>query len=303
MTLSPATRRIIGWILVIAALIGTAIGINTLVLHLTLDPLADVRAYYDAGARLNAGLPLYEQDATTNDPHFYRYPPLLAILFRPLALLPFEAAAAIWEAVVLAAFALTLRRIGLGRNVLLVLGMLAMPVIWTLVIGQAHALVTLLLTFGNPVAVALAGHLKLFPWLAAVYWVGRRDWRSLGTFAAAVVGLGLVQLVLAPDATIAYLGFPGLEQVGQVNNLSPYEVSPLLWLVLVVAGTVLALRLAPTRWGWTAAVILSVGVTPRLLAYQLSSLLAAFGGPREDRAPWSPGDPAADAPPRPRDPA
>lgn len=303
MTLSPATRRAIGWILVIAALIGTAIGLNTLVLHLTLDPLADVRAYYDAGARLNAGLPLYEQDATTNDPHFYRYPPLLAIAFRPLALLPFEVAAAIWEAVVLGAFALTLRRIGLGRNVLLVLGMLAMPVIWTLVIGQAHALVTLLLAFGNPIAVALAGHLKLFPWLAAVYWVGRRDWRALGTFVAAVVGLGLVQLVLAPDATIAYLGFPGLEQVGQVNNLSPYEVSPLLWIVLVVVGTVLALRLAPTRWGWTAAVILSVGVTPRLLAYQLSSLLATFGGPREDRAPWSPGDPAADAPPRPRDPA
>lgn len=303
MTLSPATRRAIGWILVIAALIGTAIGLNTLVLHLTLDPLADVRAYYDAGARLNAGLPLYEQDATTNDPHFYRYPPLLAIAFRPLALLPFEVAAAIWEAVVLGAFALTLRRIGLGRNVLLVLGMLAMPVIWTLVIGQAHALVTLLLAFGNPIAVALAGHLKLFPWLAAVYWVGRRDWRALGTFVAAVVGLGLVQLVLAPDATIAYLGFPGLEQVGQVNNLSPYEVSPLLWMVLVVVGTVLALRLAPTRWGWTAAVILSVGVTPRLLAYQLSSLLATFGGPREDRTPWSPGDPAADAPPRPRDPA
>lgn len=283
MTLSPATRRVIGWVLVIAALIGTGIGINTLVLHLTMDPLADVRAYYDAGARLNAGLPLYEQDATTNDPHFYRYPPLLAIAFRPLALLPFELAAATWEAVVLGAFALTLRRIGLGRNVLLALGMLAMPVIWTLVIGQAHALVTLLLAFGNPVTVALAGHLKLFPWLAAVYWVGRRDLRALATFAAAVIGLGLVQLVLAPEATIAYLGFPGLEQVGQVNNLSPYEVSPLLWLVLVAVGTVLALRLAPTRWGWAAAVALSVGVTPRLLAYQLSSLLAAFGGPREDR--------------------
>ena len=79
-----------------AALIGLAIGANTLVLHLTTDPLADVRAYYDAGARLNAGLPLYEQPAGTNDAEFYRYPPLLAILFRPLALLPYEAAAAVW---------------------------------------------------------------------------------------------------------------------------------------------------------------------------------------------------------------
>ena len=76
------------WVLIAASVLGLIIGLDTLVLHLRLDPLADVRAYYDAGARLNAGLPLYVQTATTDDPGFYRYPPLLAIAFRPLALLP-----------------------------------------------------------------------------------------------------------------------------------------------------------------------------------------------------------------------
>src|SRR5512134_626841 len=76
-------------VLTVAAGLGLLIGIQTAVLHLRMDPLADVHAYYDAGARLNAGLPLYEQPASTDDAAFYRYPPLLAILFRPLALLPF----------------------------------------------------------------------------------------------------------------------------------------------------------------------------------------------------------------------
>src|SRR6476646_6140880 len=82
------------FVLIAASVLGVIIGLDTLILHLTTDPLADVHAYYDAGARLNAGLPLYDQPATTDESDFYRYPPLLAILFRPLATLPFEAAAA-----------------------------------------------------------------------------------------------------------------------------------------------------------------------------------------------------------------
>ena len=51
--------------------------------HLRMDPLADVRAYYDAGARLNAGLPLYLDVASTNVPGSYHYPQLLAIAVLP----------------------------------------------------------------------------------------------------------------------------------------------------------------------------------------------------------------------------
>ena len=102
-------------VLVLAAVVGVLIGIETLLLHLRLDPLADVHAYYDAGARLNAGLPLYDQPAGTDDAAFYRYPPLLAVVFRPLALLPFQTAALIWEALLLVLFAATIYRSGI-RN-------------------------------------------------------------------------------------------------------------------------------------------------------------------------------------------
>ncbi len=285
---TPNVRRVLAG----AAVLGLALGIQTLVLHLSTDPLADVHAYYDAGARLNAGLPLYDQPATTDENAFYRYPPLLAIAFRPLAALPFEAAAVIWEAFLVGCFALTVRRLGLNRRTWVVLGMLALPTGWSLAVGQAQVAVTLFMTLGSPVALALAAHLKIFPALAAIWWVGRRDWRSLGWFAVWLAAFGMLQLVFEPVGTLAFPSTLGFEQVGNVENRSLYAISPPAWAIAVVAGTVVAWRLAPTRFGWPAAVVLSVLATPRLLIYQLSTFAAALGGPK-------PPPPAAEAAGRP----
>jgi hypothetical protein len=273
---TPNVRRVLAG----AAVLGLVLGIQTLILHLSTDPLADVHAYYDAGTRLNAGLPLYDQPATTNDNEFYRYPPLLAIVFRPLALLSFEAAAAVWEAFLVVCLALTVARLGLNRRTLLVLGMLALPTLWSLAVGQAQIVVTLLMAFGSPLALALAAHLKIFPALAAIWWLGRRDLRSFAWFVAWVAAIGVVQLVLEPAGTLTFPSSLGLEQVGDVENRSLYAYSPIAWAVAVVAGTVVAWRLAQTRYGWAAAVALSVLATPRLLIYQLSTLVAALREPR-----------------------
>src|SRR5206468_788275 len=96
---TPNVRRV----LVAAAVLGVALGVETVVLHVTTDPLADLHAYVDAGARLNAGQPLYGQPAGPDDAAFYRYPPLLAVAFRLLALLPFPVVAVIWEALLFGA--------------------------------------------------------------------------------------------------------------------------------------------------------------------------------------------------------
>jgi len=56
------------------AVVGGLVGLATLWMHLTGDPLADTRAYYDAAARLNAGGPLYPPGADTNLAGFYHYP-------------------------------------------------------------------------------------------------------------------------------------------------------------------------------------------------------------------------------------
>lgn len=285
MVISQRQQWIVDRTLVGAAIVLGLVGVFVFLFHLLTDPLIDIHAYYDAATRLNTGLPLYAGQGSVDNPEYYRYPPLLAILFRPLALLPFAAAALIWELVTIAALLATVWLLGLRRRrTWIALGILAGPIAWSVTIGQAQVIVTLLLLIGNPAAVALAAQLKLLPALAAVYWLGRRDWRNLARFVAWSLALVVVQLVLEPNGTLAFLGNTNLSQVGEVNNFSPYAVSPILWLVCVIAGLVLTLRLAPTRAGWAAAVTLSVLVTPRLLEYMFMTLLSALRPSEPPRA-------------------
>jgi hypothetical protein len=257
------------------AVIGGLVGAYIFMLHVTTDPAADVHAYYDAGARLNAGEPLYEQSASVTGSRYYFYPPLLAIAFRPLALLPFETAAATWMGLMVLALAGSIWLAGVrSRWTWYVLGWLAAPIAWSVVIGQAHVLVMFLLTLGTPFGLALAGSIKIFPALAAIYWLGRGDWRMLRRFLAWGVGLLALSFVLEPSGTIAFLSFPDLELIGEVTNLSPYAISPALWVGTVVALAIAALLFARTRFGWFLALLLSVLAAPRLHLYQFSSLFA-----------------------------
>ena len=195
----PAVPRWANYVLFSLAVLGAMAGAYIFVLHLTTDPAADVHAYYEAGARLNAGQPLYEQSASTAGSHYYFYPPLLAVAFRPLALLPFEVAAAIWMLVVVASLIGSIWLAGVrNRWTWYVLGWLAAPIAWSVVIGQAQVPVMFLLTLATPFGLALAGSLKVFPALAAVYWLGRRDWPMLGRFVAWGLGLTALSFVLEP---------------------------------------------------------------------------------------------------------
>ena len=284
MTATTSRARPVSRGLFALAVIGALAGLYLFWLHVTTDPLNDVHAYYEAAARLNAGQPVYPPDQSVATPLGYPYPPLVAILFRPLALLPFAAAAAIWEVVVVASFVVTVWWMGLRRpETWLALGILALPIGWCVSIGQAQVPLTLFTAIGAPWSVALAANIKLFPALIVLWWIGRREWRSLGVFAATLAGLALLQLVLAPQATLDYLTAISLKQVGAIQNFSPYAVSPLLWGVLVLVGVAVVLRLAPTRRGWAAAVIFSVLATPRLLTYMFMTFVAALRAPDDRR--------------------
>jgi hypothetical protein len=279
---TPAIRRALNLIGFALAIIGGLAGLWTFWGHLVSNPLVDVRAYYDAATRLNAGLPLYPPDADPNLAGYYRYPPLMAIVLRPFALLPYPIFAALWVAAIVGGLAWTLRRIGLGRRTWFVLGWLGIPLGWTLAIGQAHVFVTMLLTLGTPMSIALAAHLKVFPILAALYWIGRGEVGYVTGFLGWLVGLSVVQAFLEPAGWSGFWGISTLEQVGQVVNFSPFEISPMLWLILLGAGVLATLALARTRFGWPAAVALATLAPPRLLLYQLSSLLAALREPEPD---------------------
>ena len=105
----------------------------------------------------------------------------------------------------------------------------------------------------------------------------------LRRFIAWGLGLAALSFVLEPGGTIAFLSFPKFELVGEVTNLSPYAISPVLWAVSVVALAVAAVVLARTRFGWLMALLLSVFATPRLHLYQFSSLFAIRRVPTNTR--------------------
>jgi hypothetical protein len=269
------------------AVVGGLAGLGIVWIHVMSDPLADVRAYYDAATRLNIGLPLYPAGADPNVAGFYRYPPLLAMVLRPFAAaLPYPVFAFGWEALILVSFGLLLRHLGLrSPQTWLAVGLLGIPIGWALAIGQAQIPMTLLIAIGQPWSIAVATNLKLFPALVALWWLGRRNYQAVGAFVVWTGLLGLVQLLLDPSSTGAFLGSVGLEEIGQVRNISPYAAAPLVWAVLAVAGVLAALRLARTRWGWALAVGVATLASPRLLVYMLGSLIAAVREPVEAGAP------------------
>jgi hypothetical protein len=269
------------WLWIGIAVLWALGGIRMFLFHITYDPFTDIHVYYDAAARLNAGEPLYPPGARI-------YPPLFSILFRPLALLPFEVAAAIWEGILIAALGLTLWRIGIRRPATWwAVLVLSIGIAWTLAIGQVEALVTLLLAIGSPFTVALAGNLKIFPLAVGLFWLARGDWRRVGQVIAWTAALVLLQLVLEPANTWAFPGTLGpgqvASEVGSEGNLSPFIISPIVWIAVVAIEVVVAFRLGRTRWGWAAAVGLAVLAPPRVFSYNLMTLLACLGGPAAAR--------------------
>ena len=274
------------------AVVGTLAGLWVLWMHITGDPLADARAYYLAASRLNHGEPLYPAGADPTSAEMYRYPPLLAVVLRPLALLPYWVFAITWEVLVVGAFVLTIVQLGAGPRVYLAIGMLGIPIGWALGVAQAHVPLTLLIAIGQPWTIALAANIKLFPALIAFWWIGRRDYQSFFAFVVWLVVFGLAGLVLEVNGTLAYLhGAVGLGFEGEARNISPYVwASPLVWASLFIVGVLVTVALARTRWGWAAAVALATLSPPRLLVYMLTGLLAAI------RQPHIAGEPDPDAP-------
>jgi hypothetical protein len=263
------------------AVVGAAAGLAIAWMHVTSDPLADAHAYYEAAARLNAGGPLYPAGVDPSSNHIYLYPPLFAIALRPLALLPYEWFALVWEGVVILAFVLLLRRLGLRkRSTWIAVGLLGIPIGWALSIAQAHVPMTLLMAIGQPWSIALAANLKLFPVLIALYWLGRREFESLLAFLVWSVLFIAIQVVVDGPNSFAFFRNVGFEQLGEVRNISPFIASPIAWLGLLLVGCVAILVAARSRWGWAVAVTVATLAPPRLLVYMLTSLLAAVRRPK-----------------------
>jgi glycosyl transferase family 87 len=279
----PATRHIGNLALFVLAVIGAAAGVAVAYMHVVGDPLNDARAYYDAAARLNAGQALYPPGIDPSTNRIYLYPPLLAMLLRPLALLPYEWFAVIWEIFVVTCFVLLVRHLGVRRRATWIwIGILGVPIGWALAVAQAHIPMTLLIALGQPWSIALAANIKLFPVLIALWWLGRREFEAVAAFAMWSVLFVLAQVLLEQGGSFAYFQRVGFEQIGEgtIRNFSPFVLSPVIWASLLFVGVIATLALARTKWGWAVAVTFATLAPPRLLVYMLASIVAAVRQPR-----------------------
>ena len=282
--MGPVARRVLYLLWFAVAIIGAAAGVAVAYMHLVGDPLNDARSYYDAASRLNAGLALYPEGIDPSTNQIYLYPPLLAMLLRPLALLPYEWFAVIWEVVVVTSFVLLIRHLGVRRKeTWLTIGVLGVPIGWALAVAQAHIPMTLLIAIGQPWSIALAANIKLFPALIVLWWLGRREFEAVAAFAMWSALLVLAQVLVEPGGTFAYFQQVGFEQVGagtELRNFSPFVLSPVIWASLLAVGALATLALARTKWGWAVAVTFATLAPPRLLVYMLASIVAAVRQPR-----------------------
>ncbi len=176
------------------AVLGALAGGYVLWRHLMTDPIADVRAYYDAATRLNPGQTCTPPTPTRSH-GLLPYPPLLAILLRPVARLPFTRSRGGRRGP--RGLLRLLRRLG-GDG-----GPGSPWACWgSRSAGRWHrpgpGPHDVLMAIGQPWSVAFAGKLKLFPMLIAIWWLGRRDYQAVGAMIGWTLILGLAQFVLAP---------------------------------------------------------------------------------------------------------
>ena len=279
-----ALNKVVTLVLVALAVVGAAAGVAVAWMHVKGDPLADAHAYYEAATRLNHGQPLYPANLDPNLNHIYLYPPLLAQLLRPLALLPYEWFALGWELIVIATFVWLLQHLGVRRqSTWIAIGLLGVPIGWALTIAQAHIPMTLLMAMGQPWSIALAANLKLFPALIALYWLGRRDWESLIAFFVWSALIVAAQIIIDANDTFAFVRAVGFDQTGEpgvLRNFSIYTISPIAWAGALAVAAIAILAAARTRWGWAVAVTVATLAPPRLLTYMLTSLLAGIRQPK-----------------------
>jgi hypothetical protein len=270
----------------------------------------DAQYYYGAGERLNHGTQLYAYSPGDRrldvDPFYFAgpflYPPLLGVVWRPIAqLLPFEIAVTVFWAVGLVVFLGTVCWLLLRGGAVTALGvlMLLVPLVWTAWSGNVSTLLTplmiaswLLLLRGREraagAAIGVAMVAKLTPAFLGWWLIVFRRWSAVQTaIVAALLGLALSVLGAGIESLPDYLRVSTLvarnggtiasvtsilANLGAEPNVRVL-VAPAISVVGVVA--IVALRRRP-RAAWAVAIATGVFASPVFNLTNVSLLLAAF---------------------------
>lgn len=259
----------------------------------------DAITYLAAGERLNAGHALYALTAGDRPvdiaPPYWLvpivYPPLIAVLWRPLAALP--SMLGYWAFVVASGGAMAWATIHVLR------GLRAETIALVAVISFAIGLEVII---GNLAGFLVAGYVAAWvyrdrPWIGAVvgvmtalkvtpgilliWLIGQRRWRAVGwCLGAMAVCLGIGVAGAGLDAHWQYLdvGRSLVPQPLSLTGLTGFGPATLIAQVVGVLA-VLAFRGRPA-WSFRVAILTMLLGSPAV-GFQTPAILVAMGAPRE----------------------
>jgi hypothetical protein len=257
------------WLLVLAA-VGGALLVIVAVTRWNVP--SDEHAYWLAARRIIEGLPLYDPAVSVVTPYAYLYPPPLAQVLVPVALIvPAWLFSAGWTALMgVALWWLA------GRDLIRALACVAfLPVAVEFWFRNVHLFLAVLLVLGLRRWAgwfAVGAAIKVSPGLGIAYVALRGRWRDAAI--AALFGLAMLigSVVLAPDQWRGWLDFLAAQDPWAQSSFIgvPFPIRLLVACVLTIG----AARIA----GWRGDVLLVVAATvalPSLWFTGLSMLIAA----------------------------
>jgi hypothetical protein len=191
----------------------------------------------------------------------FQYTPAALFFLWPVSLLPWALAFPVWLAISAAALA----AIG-GRWSLALL--LFVPIPMELYEGNIHLLLALAIVVGfrYPAAWAFVLVTKIVPGVGLLWFVVRREWRSLA-IALVVTGLLVTASLLIPGAWAAWWA----HTTDNPQGMTPNQIGVPLWLRLPVAVAIVVWG-ARTDRRWTVIVAGTLAL-PSLWFYGLSMLV------------------------------
>src|SRR4051794_17214198 len=266
--------------------------------------LIDLEVYRAGGRHVLDGQPLYAGGVLLDLP--FVYPPVAAVLFAPLALLPLPVLKVIWTVLELVLLALVAHRcaraVGVppgSRTVAAVVLLVSVatwldPVRTTLYLGQINIVllaVVLLDLLGRPdsrwrgVGLGLAAAIKLTPLLFVVYLLLRRRYRAAATAVATFVAAGALGFAVAPADSVQYWlrgTFAAADRIAAVDGAANHTVNGLTTRLLGPGPAATALYLAGAAALVVAVLVLAVRASrggEELLALSLCGLCSAAAAP------------------------
>lgn len=220
----------------------------------------DARAYWEAARGDPYARPVL------GAPVAYYYSPAFLQLFAPLLALSFPAFLAAWYALNGAALVVVARS---WLPVALLTGFVALEVLR----GNIETLMALAIVAGFrwPAAWAFILLTKVTPGVGLLWFVGRRDWRSLAIALGATAGIAAVSFVLAPAQWAAWVS----SLIGNVGVSVDWAYFPVPLLVRLPIAAALALLAGVRGWRWLVPVASTLAV-PALWPVNLTLLVAIF---------------------------